>query len=418
MTIGKQDIAKTIKEAKTRVRILGVVPLDADWPAILAAWESKKRTPTLAVLCESDNFLFSKALITDNDHAQRRQSFSALRFIRNDTLNTLPPEAGSVEVTHLDVPMSVVEVDDRLFAAPWLSEISNDYEEIGPKHPRRAAIEQYLANYFDPLAGGRYAATREKELLTLYDHDRVPRGIFPRDSFYDTDFLQLVVWALIFDRRGRLLLHKRKENAKDNRSMWDKSVGGHFDFNSDEMDTSITAVREVIEELIDDETTHDSQKLLAHSLAPNPREMIYLGEWRPELRKHYPLLEIASYKGDAWALFRLNKNEQLASPRTLGGDKIRRLNVVANVFVFVANKKLTEGKLEDLMNSDFTLIEVSELKNVMDRAGRNEPSPDFDKKAPDTVPLFTPDLKNIMTSKLRETLEEVSQYIKRYLSED
>ena len=34
------------------------------------------------------------------------------------------------------------------------------------------------------------------------------------------------------------------------------------------------------------------------------------------------------------------------------------------------------------------------------------------------VPKFTPDLTNIMTSTVRDTLEEFSQYIKRYLKSE
>jgi site-specific recombinase len=57
----------------------------------------------------------------------------------------------------------------------------------------------------------------------------------------------------------------------------------------------------------------------------------------------------------------------------------------------------------------------------MDRAIAGEEIPGFDENRFDedkvnVIPKFTPDLRNIMTGKLRDVLEEFSQYIKRYIS--
>ena len=74
---------------------------------------------------------------------------------------------------------------------------------------------------------------------------------------------------------------------------------------------------------------------------------------------------------------------------------------------------LSDETLGDLKNSEFKLVALSELKSVMDRALRGEAVSQFDPKNP--VPRFSPDLINIMTGQLRDTLEEFSQYVKRYL---
>jgi hypothetical protein len=86
----------------------------------------------------------------------------------------------------------------------------------------------------------------------------------------------------------------------------------------------------------------------------------------------------------------------------------------------VAGPQLDEDFLRKLKNSTFKLIELPELKSVMDKAIAGAEVPGFDENRFDedqinTIPKFTPDLRNIMTGKLRDILEEFSQYIKRYI---
>ena len=54
--------------------------------------------------------------------------------------------------------------------------------------------------------------------------------------------------ALVFDRRGRVLLQRRPRD-KENGGLWDKSVGGHVSAGED---FDVTLVREAGEELFDD----------------------------------------------------------------------------------------------------------------------------------------------------------------------
>jgi hypothetical protein len=369
--------------------------------------------------------LFSKAFTCDMDLAENRHSFRELKFVRDRAVKDFPAllmEAGTkgdligheksvdIEIMHLPIPVSMVQVDDRLFANLWLHGPADCFEEIVATHPWRSLLTTYINAYFDPQCGRKYASDPGEEVLELFDHERIPRGIYPRSSFYDTDYSQLVTWAFVFDRKGRLLIHRRSDNAKDNRGMWDKSVGGHINLQTD-IDSSRAVVREVLEELYSDELKKGPSGIAAWWVASD-REIVYLGEWRPDHRQRYPFQEINSFD-HKWAFFRLRDSQYLSSPRLLPEGPTRRLRVIADVFLFVAGSQLNESSLSDLKNSEFKLIELAELKNVMDKALRGEKVSGFDRSK--SIPEFTPDLTNIMTGRLRDTLEEFAQYIKRYV---
>jgi len=427
-TYSRKQLYDILGDAKDCIRLIGVVALDADWENLIEKWMPKLQKLDfglrIKVLCESDNMLFSKSFTCDTDKAAKRRSFQELKFIRDRATVVFPElvreflrrkgetldkysQSIQLQIMHLPIPISVVEVDNRIFVNLWLHEVEDEFEEITEKHSWRHILENYIETYFDPERGRKYACDPADEVLELFDHDRIPRGIYPRSSFYDTDYSQLVVWAFIFDRHGQLLIHRRADNAKDNRGMWDKSAGGHIDFLVD-VDTSRAIIREVIEELFSEE----SKKADITPWAVSDKDVVYLGEWRPKKRGLHPFSEIRTLEKE-WAFFRLRDSQQLYSPRTLPDGRVRRLRVISDVFLFVAGPQLNDASLGDLRNSQFKLVELSELKNVMDRAIRGENAPSFDKFK--LKPDFTPDLTNVMTSKLRDTLEEFSQHIKRYV---
>jgi len=418
--IDKRQLGKVLSAAENHVRLLGVIALDADWQVLAKKWAAQLKSNSdfeITVLCESDNLLFSKAFTCDTDAVENRQSFRALQFTRDRAIIDFPEllsEAGifekkvKIEIMHLPIPLSVIQVDDVIFANLWLHEATNSFEKITQHHPWHSLIEKYVSTYLDPAYGRKYSCDPRDEVLTLFDHKRIPRGIYPRHSFYDTDYSQLVVWALVFDRQGRLLIHRRSDNAKDNQGMWDKSVGGHYDLA--DVDTSRAVPREVIEELFRDELKASKADFTVQDILD--RDMIYLGEWRPDQRRQLPFNEIRAFSHE-WAFFRLRESQHLYSPRTLPAGGLRRLRVIADVFLFIANSQLTEESLGDLKNSVFKLIELAELKDAMDKAIRSDEVPGFDDNKP--VPGFTPDLTNIMTGELRDTLEQFSQYIKSYI---
>ena len=413
------DITNILCQAKHSVSFIGVIPFRVKWDIVARHWASILNTNedfNIRILCESDNFVFTKAFITDVKTTGKRYNFNDLKFIRDEVLglpellknhgyaNSCPEkERLIIEIMHLPIPVSILKVDDEMYTVPWLIDLGQNVQKVSSFHPWYEDMCHYFDKYFDKEMGGKFADYPKAELLQLFDHDRIPRGIFPRNSFYDTDYSQLVVWAFVFDRRGQLLIHRRSDNANDNQGMWDKSVGGHVDYEKD-VDTSRAIGREVVEELFTDELKKQDFK----TWNITDEEMIYMGEWRPERRKKYPFQEIGNFKKE-WAFFRLKNSEYLYSPRTLKDGKEKGLRVIADVYLFLAGPSLREESLEVLKNSDYKLISLSELKTAMEKARKKEPVPSFEKN--NKIPLFSPDLTNIMTGKLREILIEFSNYI-------
>jgi len=409
------DLFDVIEAAKNRLIILGVVNSPIEWSQVCNVFIRRMKEDidySALILCESDNALFFRSLILDNSSSTKRTTFSELIFLRDQCLQLkeLLVAAGGdfeylgriqVKIIHIPIPLQIVLADTSLFVNPNVSDYSTKYYNIPSNHPWRKYYLSYLQSFTGQSGGLKFSSYPEDELLELFDHNRIPRGIFPRNSFYDTDYSQLVVWGFVFDRSGRLLIHRRSSNAKDNRGMWDKSIGGHVDFSID-VDSSRAVARELIEELFVDEIRETKFSIFQVS----DENMIYLGEWNPKKRKEKPFNEINTFSKE-WAFFRLSKSQQIYSPRMLSDERVRALRIIADVYFFVATPKLSE-KLGELRNSEYKLVELSELKNVMERSLKKEKSAGFDHLQ--EVPLFTPDLTNTMTGYLRDMLSEFSAY--------
>ena len=91
-------------------------------------------------------------------------------------------------------------------------------------------------------------------------------GTRPRRAAKASGLAVGAVNALVFDRRGHLLMQRRPRD-KENGGLWDKSVGGHVSAGED-FDT--TLVREAGEELFDDPRSERVR------LARSPREFAAL----------------------------------------------------------------------------------------------------------------------------------------------
>jgi hypothetical protein len=414
--ITSSQLHALLASAESSIRIVGVVPLDLRWDELIRTWSSSFDAGQLQlqVLLESDNQLFAKALVLNSRVSEEPRSFVNLTFIRDEArralLEAYPTpirEPDIARVLHLDIPINVVEVDGKLYAGSWLYAEGDVLRDLSGSAEATAVVKRYVDTLFG--TGLKYASSEDDELLELFDTNRRPRGIFPRHSFYDESYSQLVVWALIFDRKGRLLIHRRGKNAKDNREMWDKSVGGHADFSID-VDTSRAVLREVVEELFKDETRTDFH------WTPSDSNIVYLGEWRPEKRHERPFREIAALENE-WVFFRLRDHvPDLFSPRRLPSGMSAKLTVSADVYLWVAGAELTDEALDQLKNSEFQLIELTRLKSVVDRVLRGEKVTGFGKRKRHETPEFTPDLIYILTGSIRDVMENFSLYIKRYLS--
>lgn len=154
----------------------------------------------------------------------------------------------SIRQHNLRLPGNLILVDERVFFCPILSELptKENYKEIEQNSEQYNAFISYIESALLSSDSELYSSTIGEELIWVYDNDDTPRGIYPRKSFYTTEYGRYVVWVFIFNRNGKLLLQQRSPTTKDNRGLWDKSIGGHVDLA--DASTSVTAKRELIEE--------------------------------------------------------------------------------------------------------------------------------------------------------------------------
>jgi hypothetical protein len=210
----------------------------------------------------------------------------------------------------------------------------------------------------------------------------------------------------VFNREGRLLIHQRAKNAKDNQEMWDKSVGGHLDYTK-EKSTQDGMRRELIEELFtkekDQQTGHEFSMLTG-----DINSVLFLGDWRledhgPYYLDHIKMLESNTPEGEEnWVLYKYPETLTHDTPRILPGGKERRLRVMVDVFFLITSTTVTDRFIEKFQNSKFMLIEPNKLKSWVDTAIDETGNP-F---------LATPDLKFIMRGQLRDKINEFSTTIK------
>lgn len=178
-------------------------------------------------------------------------------------------------------------------------------------------FNDYINFLLDKDEGRVFLSSPGDELIELYDMYSTPRGIYPRNAFYSTNYQRYSIWAFVFNRNGELLLHQRSKYTKDNRLLWDKSAGGHVDLT--DSSTIITAKRELVEELFLPEA--EFSKYMKADLG----DIVDFGEWnidkRPE--KHFR----SSFSGldeSDWVVFRATENGQ---PMTIKRKSPRKIHV-------------------------------------------------------------------------------------------
>ncbi|MDR1675730.1 MAG: NUDIX domain-containing protein [Tannerella sp.] len=367
------------------------------------------------VISESDNQLFQQSLLTDTDDARERISFEELiirrKFLIGEFDKTEERKNNSnVRLSALTLPFYAIQTDKSLWYLPINDFNADNYFILEENDKLYVSVKTYINLLTDGLSikdrEYKFLSKPDVELLELFDQNKAPRGIFPRDSFYNTDHYQYVVWGLVFSREGKLLIHQRAKNAKDNQGMWDKSVGGHLDFKL-EKSTHEAMVRELIEELFTKEQIE--QQGHGFSMLTDDIESVYfLGDWRledygPYYLDHIELLESKKKKGtENWVMYKYPKTFTHNTPRRLPNGKERRLRVMVDVFFIITNTTITDTYLEKFENSSFLLVEPNKLKSWVD----NEVDDD------NREFKVTPDLKYIMTGKLRDVITEVSTTIK------
>lgn len=442
-TINRNELIGAIATAKNRVRFLGVLPFDINWDEFKEDWLKRIDNGTLQVeiVREAANFVSGQSIIASNkkisgeDRSYELGSFINILnapeaklhkyLIDNNCRNIEPIEDipnserngykqyFSLRTCYLQIPIPAVNIDDDYYIALSLTRFSklDKFEKIDGEHTWFTELSMYFKAYLDNPDGAKRFSTEETrkgnrlEIIQSFDEKRNPTGILPRDSFLDTVHVKLVVWGLIFTRNGKLLIHKRKENAKDNQGMWDKSVGGHVAIN--DIDTVKAVARELAEELYIHESNEQGDHDKIAFVKVNTDKMIFLGEWLPDRRYTLPFEDVNSHK-DEYYYFRMNYPFSMTvknSSRHLPNGEVQDVSVFADVYVCIAAENFDTEKLE---NSEYEVLELYELKDAFNSneiIRKNGTKEKF---------VVSPDLRSIMRSSMWDDLASFADYVKIY----
>jgi len=409
------NVKEIIKQAQHNLTIIGVAGFGNWLSKFLENLESNNQELQVKVLCENQNYLFAKSRIIDNNESSMRYSFSDLKFeneliIDKTYLSVKKNKNIDIKICYIDIPIRIIICDNKIYTNNWITTPQIEYKLVDKQSEEFDSISEFIKLISAENIGQKFTSpywgkkNKPVETIELFDEDRIRRGIFPRSAFYDSGFIKLVVWVFIFDRNGKMLIHKRSENAKDNRDMWDKSVGGHADYIND-IDTSRTVPREVIEELKTNENVE------SNFLIPRDDNVIFLGEWKPNKRYDFPFLEVQKYQKN-WVYFKVPRNERTSSPRMLPDGTEKGNEVIADSYLFLLSDD-KESDVQEFKNSSYKLLFPSQIKNAIENSDQNIGDPNFDGK----VPKFTPDLRYAFKGKLRQELDSFSKSIRNFFNE-
>lgn len=410
--MNREELYAKIKDAKYRIRVLGAVAFDLPYDDFKADWCEKINAGqlTVEIICESEAELNYDALISsDRKVSGENRGHEVGEFLRiaQEPIRNLKHYLQEKNCRHLEPPpkdspekqclfirtyyvspkIPVINIDDDYYIGLALTRFHRleKFEYVAADNFWHDELVKYFAAFFDHTNGARKYSTEytEKgdklEVIEMYNEKRVPLGQLPRDSFLNTTKVKSVVWGLIFDRSGRLLIHRRAINAKDNVGMWDKSVGGHVDIEKD-IDTVKAAARELIEELYSIEAEgqgghNDEQRMIT-----NTDYLIFLGEWRPKYRYDRIFSEM-DYQRAKNYYFRLNYEYSKVvreSPREMKDGSIQRVRAFVDLYVCVADvgfydryqntqsdKSDKSDKEDKLRNSKYLLLYPDQIKDLL-----------------------------------------------------
>ncbi len=444
--VNKQFLVERMKEAQTRVRILGVIAFDFDWMEVREEWKKRIDAGTLQVeiIMESEQEVHKKSVIAADRRIsglKRSYEFANFLTILNAPLmdlrkyfvdckckNLEPIEDMKKNINYsqdykqcfilrtcyLEIPYPLINIDDEYYVGMPFTKFNDldEFEQITENNPRwNDGWKKYIHAFLESDYGAKKYSTEETkkgnrlEIIQDFSNGhRVSMGVMPRDSFLQTSHAKSVVWALIFTRDGRLLIQQRSKNAKDNQGMWDKSVGGHISI--DDIASEKAAAREIAEELFTIEANEQGSHGKTDFLKVNEDKMIFLGEWLPGRRYILPAGDINNRK-DEFYFFRIDYDFSKSvqnSPRKLPNGKILDVSVYADVFVCIASEGF-EAEIDCLKNANYRLVELYQLKDAM-----NSGSFEFEEDKFEEA-IFSPDLQNIIRSSLWQELVEFSDYL-------
>lgn len=417
MHLDPRSLRELLLGAQGMVTIVGLSPFLETWQDVLSSIEtaaSDRPEMTLLVLYESEDHLFLRSLTTDSRFSKPRISYKVLQERRARALRALRASQvlrGRLRLLQLNLPLTtyVVAIDDGIWYAPVLDQLHglSLFRRLSLSSDLRQAIRSYIDFITSDEKGGIFQSSPDSEMLVMYDRQDIPRGLFPRKAFYNTDFQRSVVWLLVFNRRGQLLLHKRSSNAADNWNLWDKSAGGHVD--PDDRSTTQTAHRELVEELILPKGEH--QKYVQE----RNKDFVDLGVWDPAKRvSELPLMELRNLSQSDWCHFHLPSSISYTSKRRVrektetgewSAPMVKETKFLIDIFLFVTPAGLFETD-EDLrqlskdVSLEHKLIAASDLLSWIEEQKLNG----------DASNVFTDDLLFILDA-YREVIEGFAENI-------
>lgn len=269
------------------------------------------------------------------------------------------------------IPVQMLRIDGVYYAtiSPLPAFDSEEFLYVGNSNVnaeedvnRFAKYEEYV-RYFDAYMHSIYCTEETSkgnrtEIIYNYTFDRAVIGQMPRDSFYGSDNYKLVMWALIFDRKGQILIHRRSQNAKDNQGMWDKSVGGHIAIRDRDVITG--ASREIAEELYTVEEEEQGHTRGSGWTRVAEDKIIYLGKWN---ENRYPNFARSLHlEPDEFYSFSFDSrmtDQPIDSMRVLPNGTHINAKCFVNLYFVVTSE---EFDLSTLKNSKYLVMEPSMIK--------------------------------------------------------
>ncbi|GHT25569.1 hypothetical protein AGMMS4957_20600 [Bacteroidia bacterium] len=446
----RTELLDLIKKAEKRVRVLGAVSFDLPYDEYREDWYERinKGELQVEIICESESDLTYSSLISTNKKVSgQERSYDIGSFMRiknepkikirdylvNKQCKHIEPKGDikerkdeeqcfSLRTCYWRIPVPVIHIDNDYYYTLSLTKFNEQeiFEKVTKENARYDEFQKYFYAYFDAELGAKKYSSEittkdnRTEIILMYNDKRHCLGQLPRTSFQDITKAKVVIWGMVFTRDGRVVIHKRGANAKDNRDMWDKSIGGHVDMEKDTVDTVKAASREMLEEFFKKEAEEQGEHTKIGISEINENVPIYLGEWRQEMRQVLPFKEIKNNKDDIY-VFRMNyefSKHVVDSPRILVGGQESPVKCFADMYVFIMNEDFNDKKLE---NSSYKLIELYELYDYY--LGEKIEYYSKEKKK-NVTELFkaTPDLKKIITGELWAELNTFAEYLKEGLT--
>lgn len=295
---------------------------------------------------------------------------------RNERLkkfSSMPDLTQRFKIKHIfhPIPVQMIKIDDVYYANldPLHCYNIDKYVYIGnsaldaEEDKNRFYLFEEYVNYFDAFINSKYTTEEtqkgnRKEIIYNYRSDHVVIGQMPRDSFYGSENYKLVMWALVFDREGKILIHKRSINAKDNQGMWDKSVGGHIAIT--DRDTISGASREIAEELYTVEEAEQGHSKNSSWINTNEDKIIYLGKWNEARYPNFATnLRLESDEFYSFSFDSRLTSQPIDSMRVLPDGTHIKAKCFVDLYFVVTSE---EFDLSELKNSKYLVLPPQQIK--------------------------------------------------------